>query len=376
MDNQPVSCPVCHIPLPPGTTICPDCKQDLSAFIYLGHQSGILYNQGLNLARAGDDETAIAYLRKSLEEDKNNLPAALVLGKIFARRKEYFQAKTVWDQARQAHPESTELQKQLDAVNEEIEIEHAREAQAKMDLVKRERDIKRRKILSWVSQVGLAFIFGCAAFAIYQNIPRPTKPSTPNGSVVQVEISTLQALQTAAALQSTPNVEQTATPDIKATAFPTPIPTAIPTATATVQNIMPQINQAIARDPSLAGLGLNLIQSGNIIHITGTVPDIRTRYLAELTVRNAAGVDLVDVSGLRVANNDISSLPPQCSVDVGIKDGRLNLRDGPGTQYNVIGYLPQDEILKIVQSGEWYQVITSDGLVGWVISYYCRSVEN
>lgn len=390
MPNKSIVCPVCKISLQAGISVCPDCKQDLSALIYLERQSEILYNQGLSLIQAGQDEQAIELLKKALDLDKSNLLAALVLGKIYARRKEYLEARTVWNQAQQIYPESVELHEQLAVLGGEIDAAQSKEAQIKVEAERQERISKRRKIYWMIAQISLAFIFGCAALAVYQFVFRSTKPGQQNEAVAQVDITTLQAFQTAAVMTmevsqspSTPS----ATPFVFPSATPTPtlspipiLPTATvmqpsstvnPTANPTVQDLLPLVEQAIARDPSLSSLGLEFTQSGSFIYVMGEAPDIRTRYLIEVTVHNVPGVEGVDMSSVTVVNGDITSAPTQCVISTGVQGGKVNLRDGPGTRFNVIGVLTEGDVLSIAQLGNWYQVITGGGITGWISSNYC-----
>ena len=50
-----------------------------------------------------------------------------------------------------------------------------------------------------------------------------------------------------------------------------------------------------------------------------------------------------------------------------VSQGSLNLRDGAGTHFPVIGPAqPSDTLTILAELGEWYQVRTGTGLVGWV----------
>jgi len=394
MLNKIIVCPVCKIPLQDGTSVCPDCKQDLSALIYLDHQSEILYNQGLSLAQAGKDEQAIDALKKALNLDKTNLLAALVLGKIYAQRKEYEAAKAIWEQAQRANPESTELRDQLAILDDEIEAAHDRESQVKLESEQKEKDARMRKVLRGIAQLGLAFILGCAALAAYQLIFQYSKPGQPTGLLAQVDISTLQAFQTAVAitmdapqLSFTPSTMLTSSPSktptpsltptsVLLTATTIPVSSIVsPTVTPTVQDLLPLVEQAIARDPGLVGLGLKFVQNGRTIDIAGEVPDIRTRYLIEMIVRSVPGVELIDMSGLRVLSGDITVTvsPSYCVVTTGIKEGHVYLRSGPGIRNKIIRVLSEGESLSINLLGEWYQVTTSEGVTGWIYSRFCKT---
>jgi uncharacterized protein YgiM (DUF1202 family) len=50
-----------------------------------------------------------------------------------------------------------------------------------------------------------------------------------------------------------------------------------------------------------------------------------------------------------------------------VGQGSINLRDGAGTHFQVIGKAQSGEVLTILaETGEWYRVRTGTGLVGWV----------
>jgi uncharacterized protein YgiM (DUF1202 family) len=50
-----------------------------------------------------------------------------------------------------------------------------------------------------------------------------------------------------------------------------------------------------------------------------------------------------------------------------VRQANVNLRDGAGTHFQVIGKAQFGDTLNILaESGEWYRVRTGTGLVGWV----------
>lgn len=62
--------------------------------------------------------------------------------------------------------------------------------------------------------------------------------------------------------------------------------------------------------------------------------------------------------------------PVLCTV---IVSEALNLREGPGTSYAVIGYLSPGDILEITQQAQgWDYVTTPTGAAGWVNSSFCQ----
>lgn len=383
MLQKSVLCPVCKIPLQEGSSVCPDCKQDLSALVYLERQSEILYNEGLRLIQAGEDEQAVESLIKALDLDKSNLLAAIVLGKIYAQRKEYSAAEAVWTQAQQLYPKSTELHDQLAALETEVQAAHDKEVRSLLEAEQKERGVNRRKSLWRAAQLGLAFILGSTALAAIPMISRSIRPDQLDGTLTQIDIATLQAFQTAVVITTNPS-QNTLPPSItpiNPTKTPSPVITStpiLPTATAIqpsrtplVPDLLPLVNQAVGRDPSLATLALSFVQSGSRIYVTGKSPDIRTRYLVEVTVREVSGVEGVDMSGVVVTTGDISSAPDQCVISTGVEGGQVNLRDGPGTRFKSIDLLEEGAIVNIIQPGDWFQVTTGGGITGWVSSLFC-----
>jgi len=74
---------------------------------------------------------------------------------------------------------------------------------------------------------------------------------------------------------------------------------------------------------------------------------------------------LTEEYGLRPARN----LRPERSTGVTgqVTQGVVNLREGAGTSFQVVGKARVGEVLDILhETSEWYQVRTSDGRQGWV----------
>lgn len=62
---------------------------------------------------------------------------------------------------------------------------------------------------------------------------------------------------------------------------------------------------------------------------------------------------------------------------VAIQSGSLNIRSQGSIDGDVIGQAYKDEIIEIVsQDGAWYQIITANGLQGYVSSTYVELVQN
>lgn len=61
-----------------------------------------------------------------------------------------------------------------------------------------------------------------------------------------------------------------------------------------------------------------------------------------------------------------------CKVSTGIESGFLNLRTGPGMNYAVIRVLEEEEVLTVIISGTWNEVIDSEGIHGFVYGKFCE----
>jgi hypothetical protein len=62
---------------------------------------------------------------------------------------------------------------------------------------------------------------------------------------------------------------------------------------------------------------------------------------------------------------------------VRLSQGSVNLRDGAGTQFQVIGKAqPGDTLTILAELGEWYRVRTGTGLVGWVSKMLVTRVQS
>ncbi len=56
----------------------------------------------------------------------------------------------------------------------------------------------------------------------------------------------------------------------------------------------------------------------------------------------------------------------------------LNVRQGPSTQFEVAGTIVRDEVIEKIEeddTGKWFKIRSSQGLVGWVYAYYLVETE-
>ncbi len=85
-----------------------------------------------------------------------------------------------------------------------------------------------------------------------------------------------------------------------------------------------------------------------------------------------------DTSGMDDGNAGIAaaSYEEKTMGRVAIQSGSLNIRDAASIDGAVIGQAYKDETVEILaQDGVWYQVVTGDGLQGYVSSTYIEVVE-
>jgi len=109
-------CPVCDAELRSGAITCPNCRTDLRLFALPAEIGLDFYNEGLELARAGDHEGAEAKMHGAIAANPGFVDAYIVLGKLIAQRgspKDLERALAYWQRARSAQP-SEEQSRKLD----------------------------------------------------------------------------------------------------------------------------------------------------------------------------------------------------------------------------------------------------------------------
>ncbi len=107
-------CPVCDAELIPGAAACMTCGTELSLFEPPADIALDCYNEGLDLARAGDRDGAECKMRAAIAADPAFVDAHIVLGKLVAQRgdaSDLEQAIALWERARSAGPSTEQSQK-------------------------------------------------------------------------------------------------------------------------------------------------------------------------------------------------------------------------------------------------------------------------
>src|SRR5947208_58437 len=127
MAQLDIACPVCRISLPPASTTCPDCGEDLTLLVRIRLRSLILYHCGLQQAKAGQLDRAILTMNQALAADATNVDTMAVLGKLYAQSGRYEQAREAWQRCLACAPEMATAQAglaQLDGVRKAPRWEH------------------------------------------------------------------------------------------------------------------------------------------------------------------------------------------------------------------------------------------------------------
>lgn len=67
--------------------------------------------------------------------------------------------------------------------------------------------------------------------------------------------------------------------------------------------------------------------------------------------------------------------PVMCRITTGFADGRLYVRDGPGTFYQALGWVIEGDELTITESTDspiWIRVLLPSGIEGYINSNFCK----
>lgn len=148
-----IECPVCTSKQSSNELTCQRCQADLSLLVHLNNQGVVYYNEGLRLARLGQEEVALEHLQAALLLNPDYAESYLVMGKLYAQRGAYEEAIIAWHRVlRQAPPDSPLRAKAERGIAKAEELQQRQ--QREMAAARR-----RRKVL--IAGAGLAlFILG------------------------------------------------------------------------------------------------------------------------------------------------------------------------------------------------------------------------
>ncbi len=81
-------------------------------------------------------------------------------------------------------------------------------------------------------------------------------------------------------------------------------------------------------------------------------------------------------SKLRELTAPLDELKPKyCIVETEYEQGKVNLRVGPGTAFDVLVVLQEGDRLEVLAFGDWLKVDATNGVSGYINSNYCTIGE-
>ena len=323
MSTSRVTCPVCRVSLPPDSTICPDCGEDLATLVHLHRKSAILYNSGLGSALTGDLARAIRMLEESIEVDGRPVDALCLLGKLYARQDRLADARAVWERGVSIDPEHAETKAclarlgQVEA-NRDDQARWQQERQAEQIAIEKRRE-SRARLRHTAVGVASGVAAGVIAALLWQvtgvGIASPSVPATTIGSALAspspavVASAPTQVLETPTtiltrATESQPTATSAGQSSVSHVSSPTPTASSVkpmvssPTATP-LPDLRQPVKAALGSDPDLVTITVQ--QDGSTIRLLGSVPSLLARYRAEQKAKSVDGVGIVDLQSLQVA---------------------------------------------------------------------------
>ena len=144
-----------------------------------------------------------------------------------------------------------------------------------------------------------------------------------------------------------------------------------------------QVNKAVVNQQQQNNYGEVLKESGisipnlwvqNVdgdLTIAGTVPDMQTAEKAVAALKAQPGI--VDVVNL-LEMEDLTS--KNIRMKVVTKSSNLNIRKGPGTEYEIVGKAAHESQVQLIKKmyNDWYYVRTDDGTEGFSSADYLQGV--
>jgi uncharacterized membrane protein len=77
-------------------------------------------------------------------------------------------------------------------------------------------------------------------------------------------------------------------------------------------------------------------------------------------------------SPTQTAQSSQTPIIQTCKIYTGIDGGAVNLRACAGTSCAVMDIVTEGESLNIVKAGLWLEVVTDEGMTGYINSKYCK----
>ena len=126
----------------------------------------------------------------------------------------------------------------------------------------------------------------------------------------------------------------------------------------------------------LSAAGINIPNLGcsmekGVLTVTGTVPDGPTAEAAIAALKKATGV--IEIKNF-LEVEDLTSR--RIMMRVATKTSNLNIRKGPGTQYDIIGKAAHDSQVQLIKKmyNGWYYIKSADGTEGFCSTDYLAQI--
>jgi uncharacterized protein YgiM (DUF1202 family) len=126
----------------------------------------------------------------------------------------------------------------------------------------------------------------------------------------------------------------------------------------------------------LSAAGINIPNLGcsmekGVLTVTGTVPDGPTAEAAIAALKKAPGV--IEIKNF-LEVEDLTSR--RIMMRVATKTSNLNIRKGPGTQYDIIGKAAHDSQVQLIKKmyNGWYYIKSADGTEGFCSTDYLAQI--
>jgi uncharacterized protein YgiM (DUF1202 family) len=108
-----------------------------------------------------------------------------------------------------------------------------------------------------------------------------------------------------------------------------------------------------------------------VLSITGTVPDGATAEAAVIALKKTPGV--IDVKNY-LEVEDLTS--KKIMMKVVTKSSNLNIRKGPGTQFDIVGKAAHDSQVQLIKKmyNGWYYIKAANGIEGFCSTDYLAQI--
>ncbi|MBP1670006.1 MAG: hypothetical protein H6Q21_2372 [Bacteroidetes bacterium] len=120
---------------------------------------------------------------------------------------------------------------------------------------------------------------------------------------------------------------------------------------------------------SIPNLGCSLEKG--VLSVTGTVPDGATAEAAVAALKKAPGV--TEVKNYLVVE-DLTS--KNIKMKVVTKSSNLNIRKGPGTQFEIVGKAAHNSEVQLIKKmyNGWYYIKSANGVFGFCSTDYLAQI--